>query len=137
MLLLLGCAQGSLEITPNPVAFGEVDFHAGEECEPEEGGCAPLDVTLRNAGDADLELVSSAGYDGDYLCLSGHAADTELDLGTLPPGAAVILTMSICGYEPGELTSEVDGTIAFDVEGGDLDWSFTPIRDQGGGDTGS
>ena len=135
-LVLLACASGSLEITPNPVVWGEVDFHAGEDCEPEDGGCDPLDVVLRNAGDGDLELASTAGFDGDHVCVDGHAADTALDLGTLPPAASVILTMSVCGYEPGERDSEVTGSITFDG-GESLDWSFTPIRDIAGEDTGT
>lgn len=138
LFVLLACSEGSLEVTPNPVAFGEVDFHAGSNCEPEDGGCAPLEVRLRNSGDADLELVSTDGYDGDYLCIEGHASDTTLDLGSLPPGASAILAMSICGYQPGELTSEVSGSVEFGVPGGteSIDWSFTPIRDQDGEDTG-
>lgn len=139
-LLALGCASGALEITPNPLSFGEIDFQAGPppECDPDDGGCAPEDVILRNAGDADLTITSS-GYDGDYLCISGHPADTELDLGVLPPGATLLLKTSVCGYNPGDRDSEVTGTIRFSTDGDsdpELTWTFTPIRDIGGGDSG-
>lgn len=137
LFLALGCSAGSLEITPNPLAWGEVNVHQ-TGCETDEGGCLPEDVVLRNAGDADLTITSS-GYDGDYLCIAGHPADTELDLGVLPPGATLLLTTSICGYLPGDLTSEVSGSIRFSTDGEtdpDLVWSFTPYRDQGGSDSG-
>ncbi|HJN76878.1 MAG TPA: hypothetical protein QGF58_23320 [Myxococcota bacterium] len=139
LALLFACAKGSLEITPNPLSWGEVDFHAGENCEDDEGGCSPLDVVLRNAGDADLELTSAQGYDSTYLCIDGYAADAPMELGDLPPGASSILTISVCGYQPGELTSEVSGSIVFELETGDesLDWSFTPIRNIDGDDTGT
>ena len=139
LLLGLGCSAGSLEITPNPLSCGEVDFHAEPfDCDPDDGGCGPEDVVLRNAGDADL-TITSPGYDGDYLCIDGHPADTELDLGVLPPGATLLLTTSVCGYNPGDLTSEVSGSIRFSTDGEtdpELVWSFTPVRDQGGSDSG-
>lgn len=141
LLLALGCSQGALEITPNPLSFGVIDFHNGPpaECDEDDGGCAPEDVILRNAGDAEMTITSS-GYDGDYLCVNGHPPDTELDLGVLPPGATLLLSASVCGYNPGDRDSEVSGEIRFSTDGADdpvLTWSFTPIRDIAGGDTGS
>jgi hypothetical protein len=131
-LALLGCSTGVLEISPNPVVWGEIDFLGGppEECDDDEGGCAPTTVTLRNSGDADLE-VRANGYDDAYLCVEGFPDGAALELGSLPPGATYPIVLSVCGYEPGDLTSEVSGSIVFEHDGdgsASLDWSFTPVR---------
>lgn len=142
ILLLLACSSGSLSISPNPIEWGEIDFHNADpmDCDPEDGGCDPTVVTLLNDGDRDVGISIPGGVDSDHLCVDGFEPDTDMDLGTLGAGSSYNLVIAVCGYEPGERDSEVTGAISIALDSGDtesLEWSFTPIRNIGGSDSGS
>jgi hypothetical protein len=118
-------------------------------CAPEEGVLvlepASIEwVDLVNEGSRDLE-IRVLGYDRERLCLEGYEHEEgAFDLPTLSPGSRAVLLVGVCGYLTGdtwsEIGSEVRGRIQLLNDGADpvemLEYSFTPVRDQGG-DTGS
>ncbi len=133
LFLLFACAEGDLAIEPVSLDWGEIDFQDDgcRDCLC-EAGCAPMDLVLTNAGEADLEVSLPAGMDADHLCPIGHDPSGPIELGVLESDASFILRIAVCGYLPGERDTEVSGTVDIENDGVDtviqVPWSFTPIR---------
>lgn len=132
--LLAGCGADPVDftITPNPVAFGEVDFAA----EMPEEGYAPIATTLANEGTYDVTLTLQA-FDQDHLCVQGYPADALPGaMGLVAPGSSYVLNIAVCGYLPGERETEVSTsvTVGTDAEPATLTIpvTFTPIQTMGG-----
>lgn len=141
--LCAGCAGGSLEVSPNPLRWDDpIDFHNAEpeECDGEQGGCAAQGLALTNVGAKDLLVRIPAGFDGETLCFVGFAAETPIEIPTLPPESTYTLQVSVCGYPAGSLDSEVTGVISFFTDGKpeavELSYAYTPTRDIPVDDTG-
>ena len=129
--LLVGCGGGEapvvIELTPATLAFGEVDF---VEAMPDEGYGAQY-VEIRNVGEENLD-ITIPGFDGDRICLEGFDdPDQTINLPTLSSQQLYALKIGICGYLPGELTSEVTGTIRLDNDSQqgsvELVYTYTPV----------
>ncbi|MCB9791269.1 MAG: hypothetical protein H6741_00945 [Alphaproteobacteria bacterium] len=138
-----GCSgAGQLEISPNPVTWGVIDFHQIEpvECDFDEGGCEPTLVRLENVGAAELSLEIPGGHDGETVCIRGWEPGEAITLDPLAPGAYFNLELVVCGYPAGALDTEVTGSYAVRTNDGagsvPLQYAYTPTRDQGGGDSG-
>ena len=137
--LLTGCgAPGALDMDPTLIDWGDIDFQdeACFDCECDDH-CGPTDVTLRNAGEAPLNVWLPDGLDAERFCLKGFEDVSDpIEIPTLDPGDSYLLELSICGYVPGEQTLLVQGEIIFHTDGdraeAGLSWSYTPLRDQAG-----
>lgn len=141
--LFLGCSsQGSLELDPEALEWGEVDFHNDDcmDCACADG-CGLTPLFLNNTGEGALEIKMPNGFDDNHLCIDGYDNEDNLNLGTLEPGEFFLLNVSVCGYEPGELNTEtetearpVTGKLRFTTDGdpaqSDLSFSFIPVRNQ-------
>ncbi|MCB9761074.1 MAG: hypothetical protein H6739_14640 [Alphaproteobacteria bacterium] len=137
-ILLPGCAAGSLEASPDPLTWGEVDFHDAEplECDGDEGGCDPQTLNLTNVGAVALTVELPDGYEGDTLCLIGFEPDTPIVLDPLTQEQTYQLRVSVCGYPAGALDTEVTGSFRFVTDGRpevvEVGWAYTPVRHQDG-----
>lgn len=133
LLLAVACrAPGSLQVDPDALDWGEVDFYE----EMPEGGYDPTTLTLTNTGERSLE-VTLPGFDHEHLCLEGFTDDQEdVALPTLEPGSTYLLVVGVCGYRVEGSSSErdtlVEGEITF-THGGEgspvaVPFSFTPVK---------
>ncbi len=127
--LLAGCARADLDVEPEAIDWGEVDFLA----EMPDGGYAPVDLAITNGGDAVLHAVL-AEFDFDHLCAPGFAADRmPAELPPLDPGQTYAIPVGACAYsaEGGERDTEVSGAIVITADGSDpeaeIPWSFVPV----------
>jgi hypothetical protein len=141
-LLLFGCAKGDIALAPGTLDWGEVDFHNADpaECDGDNLGCDPRIVSIVNNGDGEATITAEA-FDGDHLCASGFPSGGPIEVGVLPAGASYDLELSVCGYGPGERNQDVTGEIRFSLDDSSessvtLAWSFVPIRNISGDDTG-
>ncbi len=121
MWILLGaCASGSesFTISPEPVAFGEIDF---AQRRPEEG-FNPIAVTLTNTGESDVPLRLAA-FDDSGICVEGYSHDLlPAVLGTVAPGSPFVLTLSICGCVQGGCEEGVEASteVTISTDGSDF-----------------
>ena len=138
MLLLLLAACGSDEvmftISPNPVAFGDVDFAV----EMPADGYSPIATGLTNAGTKDV-VLGLADFDDTYLGVQGYSHDLlPGTMGTVAPNSTYVLNIAVCGYAPGERGSEVSTNVTISTDGSPASFTipvtFTPYR--GGDDSG-
>jgi hypothetical protein len=134
--LVGGCGgkEGALVVSPAELAWGEVDFQR----EMPEGGHDPLELTITNDSESEVELKLAA-FDFDRLCLPGFTA-APATITSLDAGGSYLLRVGVCGYsaEAGERDTEVRGELVFTADGavdGVAPWSFTPVEDLGGDDT--
>lgn len=131
-LALAACAgsRGLLEPDPPSLDFGEVDFQQ----EMPEGGYGLVEVQVWNHGKAQVE-PQIPGFDRSRLCMNGWTDAGAIDLGPLPPESYILLQVGVCGYQPGDRDTLVEGDIQIVSDASDplvlLPWSFTPIRDLG------
>lgn len=138
VVVLAGCGGKSteLEISPPQVNWGELDFAE----EPPDEGFEPVQLVIKNVGDNDVE-VELTGFDFERLCAPGYSA-VPASLGNVTAGGSVAVSVGVCGYsaEAGDRDSLVSGTIDVGVVDGEgsasARWSFTPVLDLGGDDTG-
>lgn len=142
-VLLGACTveEGVLVLEPSSIIeWGEVNFQET----PPMYGFDQRQVDLVNAGAVDLNIWIPS-YDHERLCLEGYDSEEAgiIELPTLSPGSRAVLLIGVCGYLTGDTWSEVgslvEGRIHLMNDGADpvemLEYSFTPVRDQGG-DTG-
>lgn len=131
--LFAACGGGEvpvvIELAPETLTFGEVDF---VETMPDEGYGAQY-VEIRNIGEDKLN-ITIPGYDGDRICLEGFEdPDATITLPTLASQQLYALKIGICGYEPGELTTEVSDTLRLDSDSEqgtvELVYTYTPVTD--------
>jgi hypothetical protein len=128
--LLLGCGgdeSGSIHLIPDTLSFGEVDF---VEVMPAEGYGAQY-VEIHNVGDARLN-ITIPGFDGDRICLEGFEdPEKTIELPELASGQLYALKVGICGYQAGELTSEVTDSITLNTDGNpatsQIVYTYTPV----------
>lgn len=134
-----GGGEGPIEASPASLDFGVVDFQGPPlNCDPDDGGCAPISLDLTNVSEATISLSAPQGYDGERLCVDGFEADGPLSFGDLAPGSTYRVTVSVCGYAAGERDTEVSGSLSFGADGETaltVPWSFTPVRALTGDDT--
>lgn len=126
LLLLAACGSAELSTSPESLTFGEIDFN---EDRP-DGGYAPLELRLSNIGSRDLDLTLPSVEDRRLII--GARFEESPRLPTLEPGQDTVLTIGIAEYEPGELTTTVEGT--FLIRGEQLrddvrvPYSYQPTR---------
>jgi hypothetical protein len=129
ILTLLACASVELDLSPNPLALGEIDFAAEMPAE----GYAVEDVTVTNVGKGS-GTVFLPEYDTDRLCVTGFADDRDypVELGPIEPDEHYVLPVAVCGYADGELGTEVETSLDVlvddDPEPFTLTVTFTPVR---------
>jgi hypothetical protein len=139
MLWLIACApKVEFDVNPTSLVFGEVDFgsyQTGEDMP--ENGWAYGEIQLTNVGKGTTSL-SLPEYDTDRLCVAGYEADRTdwpVPLGDIEPEATLKLGVGVCGYEPGELTSEVTTQVDVWTDGDpdtlSISVTFTPVRSDG------
>lgn len=128
--LLVACAEPTvLALSPAALDFGEVDF-AGEL---PEGGYTSETVTLRHEGGPAVALALPE-YDFDRLCVAGFPDDRDYPraLGTVEEGGSYVFEVGVCGYVPGELTTEVTTELVVETDGEPgsvtLPIAFVPYR---------
>ena len=135
-------SSGILEIDPESLDWGEVDFHT-EECMDClcADGCGSTQILLTNTGEQSLTVTMPKGFDDEHLCIDGYTSQPNLNIGTLEPEEFFILDVAVCNYQPGELNlpdespaRPVSGSLTFSTDGpsgtSTLPFSFTPIRNQ-------
>jgi len=128
---LFGCGDGGeLVVTPNPLAFGEVDFNLPM---PDEGYHI-TEIFLQNDTKNELNITIQQ-LDDDHLLLGAPLiSESPPSLGPLAPGSFQTVTLAIWNYsiEGGERDSLVTGTLSLHANElknpATLDWSFTPVR---------
>jgi len=128
-LLLGACTPNELTVTPQRIAWEEIDF---QQARP-DGGYLPQEISVRNDGSRALD-VEIVGFDEEHLLLGALLASEEPPtLPTLEPGSQHVLTVAVWDYLAGERDSLVEG--AFDLvapgvkEPVTIEWSFTPVRE--------
>jgi len=137
LTLAVACApeEGLLTVDPPLIEWGEVDFQVTTPLH----GHDQRQVDLYNDGADDLNIWLPS-YDKERLCLEGYEdQDGIIELPTLSPGSRAVLLIGVCDYLRDETGSEigslVQGRIHLMNDGADpvemLEYSFTPIRDQG------
>ncbi len=137
-LALAACSDPQIEfsISPNPVAFGEVDF----DVEMPDEGYAPITTAMTNNGTEDVTL-SLLDFDDDYVCVQGYFHDLlPGTMGTVAPSSTYVLNIAVCGYLPGERETQVSTEVTVGTDGEPASFTipvtFTPMQ-SGGGDTSS
>ncbi len=133
LLLLAACGADSLTFTisPDPVAFGEVDFAV----EMPDDGYAPIAVSLTNTGSTDA-LLALADFDDTYLCVQGYSHDLlPGEMGVVAPNSTYVLNIAVCGYAPGERDSQVSTDVTVSTDGDPssltIPVTFTPVQTMG------
>lgn len=123
----LTACGAELTVLPEAIDWGEVDFNQPVPTTGHE----PVELTLRNTGSGDLEVVF-LDLDDERLNLGGQLDSVEPPRLTLAKGDVAVLTLGVAGYEPGETGTEVDGELRLaagrlrdDVI---LPWSYVPTR---------
>jgi hypothetical protein len=130
LAILAACSSSELSVSPNPMAFGEVDFNQPIPAE----GYAIQEVFLNNVGENDLTITISQ-FDDERLRLTGSfVTQSPLTLATIGPGQFHTINVSVWNYdvEGGERDTLVSGNIQFtaaELKDPVLqNWSFTPVR---------
>ena len=140
--LQLACVPPA-ELTPSPESldWGVVDFH-NEECMDCacSDGCGAVELWVKNTGESATEVVMPNGFDDEHLCIQGTESAPNLYIGEAEPGESLLLRVSVCGYNPGELNLEselddprvIEGELRFSFDDGNLEvpFSFVPYREQ-------
>jgi hypothetical protein len=126
LLATAACGAAEIEVEPDTLAWGEVDF---AEPRPDDGYDARR-VTIRNVGSRPVDLALR-NVDETRLLVSGQFTQ-GYQLPTLEPERSLVLTVGVWAYVPGEWDTLVEGH--FRVRGDQLrddvpvSWSFTPVR---------
>jgi hypothetical protein len=128
--LLTACGSPAITVTPDRLAFGEVDFTR----DVPSGGFAATTLVMRNAGSGAPE-VTLVGFPFDWLCAEGFSG-APADVGSLGNDEELRFTVGVCAYDAEQGTGvERSGTVDFDIDGTrtTVPWTFTPTNDLSGG----
>lgn len=130
LVTLLACTPDPIDFTisPNPVAFGEIDFAV----DPPEEGYNPIATTLTNNGLDDVTLAL-ADWDDDYLCVQGYSHEERPGaMATVAPGSTYVLNIAVCGYLAGERDTEISTDVSISTDSTPASFAipvtFTPIQ---------
>jgi len=149
VLLLAGCDPDEFPLRADIaiIDWNEVDFHddACMDCAC-SSGCEQTRFSLENTSEDAFILSMPQTHDRDHICLDGYPDGVEFGEQNMEPGVRIIVDVSVCKYQAGELNSpgedpprEVSGKLVFAVSSHDnlleVPWSYIPVRKQGGVDT--
>ena len=130
-----------MSVEPSEVHFGEVDFIDWPGDMPTEGyGSTAVRVTNDSEDTISMTLVEA---DFDRLCLLGISQEmVPYTWPDLAPGKSLLVQIGICAYmaEEGDRDTLIEDEVvlrSYDPAGDiTISWSYTPVVDQGGSDTG-
>ncbi|MFT7521409.1 MAG: hypothetical protein ACI9MC_003560 [Kiritimatiellia bacterium] len=131
-LIATACSGSEISVTPTEITWGAVDFNL---LMPPSGYDA-VAVNIHNTGNKPVQ-VSVLGIDSTHITVF---AQVEFEDPPTPPaieaGLHTIIEIGVTGYEPGELDTEISGSVFIASNSIDEDteirWTFTPQREADG-----